>query len=152
MLHGRFIAAAVLCSTLCVCALGQKAPVRLQQDLIAADRGVWEKIAGSHPDIDQVSKALAPDYIDMDSGVCNSREEVFQYLKGLTNFSFEYTNARAYVLSATSGYVIAEVNYSSVQNGHVANGKVLTTTVFSKEHGRWVAHLHTEMDLKQEAR
>ncbi|MBV8807593.1 MAG: hypothetical protein JO033_02870 [Acidobacteriaceae bacterium] len=59
---------------------------------------------------------------------------------------------RAYVLSPTSGYVIAELSYSSAQNGHAATGKVLTTTVFCKEHGRWMAHLHTEMDVKTDTR
>ena len=98
--------------------------------------------------MDQVSAALALDYIDIDSGVRHSREETLKYLQGLTKFSFQYESARAYVLSLTSGYVIAELSYSSVQNGNAATGKVLTTTVFSKEHGRWIAHLHTEMDVK----
>jgi len=43
--------------------------------------------------------------------------------------------------------VIAELSYSSVQNGNAATGKVLTT-IFSKERRLWIAHLHTEMDLK----
>jgi len=47
-----------------------------------------------------------------------------------------------------SGYVIAELSHVSVENGNAATGKVLTTTVFGKEHGRWVAHLHTAMDVK----
>jgi hypothetical protein len=115
---------------------------------MAADRWIWEAIAGSHPNIDKVSNALAADYIDIDSGVRHPRQEVLQYLQGLTNFSFQYGGARAYILSPTSGYVIAELSYSSVQNGNAAMGKVLTTTVFGKKHGRWLAHLHTEMDIK----
>lgn len=134
------------------CTSGQSVPPRVQQELIDADRGIWEAIGGSHPKLDQVSAALAPDYIDIDSGVRHPRAEVFQYLQGLTNFSFQYGNARAYVLSPTSGYVIAELNYSSVQNGNAATGKVLTTTVFSKKNNRWIAHLHTEMDMKPETR
>ena len=47
-----------------------------------------------------------------------------------------------------SGYVITELSHVSVENGNAATGKVLTTTVFGKEHGRWVAHLHTAMDVK----
>jgi hypothetical protein len=131
-------------------ALGQNASSALQEELIRADRRVWDAIAGSHPNMEQVNKALAPDYTDVDSGVRHSREEVLQYLRGLTKFSFTYRNSRAYVLSQTSGYVIAELSYSSVQNGTSATGKILTTTVFSKNHGRWLAHLHTEMDLKPE--
>jgi hypothetical protein len=44
--------------------------------------------------------------------------------------------------------VIAELSYSSVQNGNAATGKVLTSTLFSKEHEQSIAHLHTEMDVK----
>jgi hypothetical protein len=152
MLLQRLLAVTVLYGTIYAFALGQNPPHRLQEELIEADRRIWEAIAGSHPNIDQVSQALAPDYIDLDSGVRHSREEVLQYLAALTKFSFEYGHARAYLLSSTSGYVIAELSYSSVQNGNATMGKVLTTTVFTKEHGRWMAHLHTEMDMKPETR
>ena len=129
-------------------AAGQNAASGLQQELIAADRGIWEAIAGARPDLAKVTAALAPDYLDVDSGARHSRDEVIGYLRDLTQFTFQYEHARAYVLSPTSGYVIAELSYSSVENGKPAKGRVLTTTVFSKEHGRWVAHLHTEMDIK----
>jgi hypothetical protein len=148
MLRKRLLTCTVLFATFSAYAPSQNAPHDLQKELIGADRGIWEAIAGAHSKIDQVSAALALDYIDIDSGVRHSREEVLKYLQGLTRFSFQYESARAYVLSLTSGYVIAELSYSSVQNGTAATGKVLTTTVFSKEHGRWIAHLHTEMDVK----
>lgn len=152
MSQKTIFALTVLFGTLCTYALGQSAASRLQQELISADRGIWEAIAGAHPNMTQVNSALAADYIDIDSGVRHPREAVFDYLRGLTEFSFQYRNAHAYVLSPTSGYVIAELSYSSVQNGSRAQGKVLTTTIFSKERGRWLAHLHTEMDMKPEAR
>ena len=144
----RLLACTVLFSAFSAYAPSQNAPHDLQKELIGADRGIWEAIAASHSNLDQVSAALALDYIDIDSGVRHSREETLKYLQGLTKFSFQYEFARAYVLSLTSGYVIAQLSYSSVQNGNAAAGKVLTTTVFSKEHGRWIAHLHTEMDVK----
>ncbi len=144
----RLLACTVLFGTFSAYAPSQNAPNELQKELIGADRGIWDAVAGSHSNIDQVSAALALDYMDIDSGVRHSREEVLKYLQGLTKFSFQYESARAYVLSPRSGYVIAELSYSSVQNGNAATGKVLTTTVFSKEHGRWMAHLHTEMDIK----
>jgi hypothetical protein len=126
----------------------QDAVGQVQDELIAADRGIWQAIAGARPDTDKVRAALATDYLDVDGGVRHSRDETLQYLAGLTDFKFRYANARAYVLSPEAGYVIAELSYSSVQDGKAASGKVLTTTVFGKEGGRWLAHLHTEMDLK----
>jgi hypothetical protein len=150
--HIRLFSGAALFCAFLAYAPGQIAAHGLEKELIGADRGIWEAIAGSHPNIDRVGAALAPDYIDIDSGVGHSREEVLQYLQGLTKFAFQYEYARAYVLSPTSGYVIAELSYSSVQNGSAATGRVLTTTVFSKQRGRWMAHLHTEMDEKAETR
>ena len=148
MSHIRLLSGTVLFVTLFASALAQNSPHAVQQELIAADRSVWQAIAGSHPDIARVSQALAPDYIDMEVGVGHPRREVLKDLQGLANFSFQYENPRAFVLSPTSGYDIAELTYSSVLNGNSAAGRVLTTTVFSKDHGRWVAHLHTEMDMK----
>ena len=147
----RLFAGAILFGTVFAHAFGQNTRNGLDE-LIAADRGIWEAISSSHRNIAEVSKALAPDYIDVDSGVRHPREEVLKYLQGLTEFSFQYGRARAYLLSPTTGYVIAELSYSSVQNGQAATGKVLTTTVFSKEHDQWIAHLHTEMDIKATAR
>ena len=129
----------------------QNSAQEVSQQLIQADRGVWAAIAGARPDMEKVSRALAADYVDVDSGERHSRGEVMQYLRGLSNFSFHYDNAKAYVLSPSSGYVIAELTYSSAENGVAAHGRVLTTTVFSKEGGRWLARLHTEMELKPPA-
>jgi hypothetical protein len=120
----------------------------VQQQLIAADRGIWQAIAGPHPDIDKVMQLLAPDYLDIDSGTTNSRADVRKFLEGLTNFSFQYENPRAFALSPASGYVIAEIAYASIADGKTSKGRVLTTTVYSRESGHWLAHLHTEMEMK----
>ncbi len=148
MSHIRLLAGPVLFAALFASAPVQNAPPTVQQELIAADRSIWQALAGSRPNITQVGQALAPDYIDMELGVGHSREEVLKDLQSLTDFSFHYENPRAFSLSPTSGYVIAELTYSSVTNGKSSEGRVLTTTVFSKNDGRWLAHLHTEMDMK----
>jgi hypothetical protein len=151
LLRKSLLAAVVLFGVFPLYAPSRPPLEALQNELIAADRGIWQAIAGLPSSSDRVEAALAADYIDIDSGVRNPRTEVFKYLHGLTKFSFDYDSARAYVLSSTSGYVIAELTYSSVQSGVAAHGKALTTTVFSKERGHWVAHLHTEMEIKPQA-
>lgn len=148
MLRIKLLTGTLLFGIVSSSALGQNVSSGLQEELIKADRGIWQAIAGSRPQMDQVRDALAEDYLDIDSGVRHSREEVLQYLRDLAQFSFRYESARAYVLSPTAGYVIAELSYSSVESGKPVAGKVLTTTVFSKEHGQWKAHLHTEMEQK----
>jgi hypothetical protein len=147
----RLVSLTVLWVALCASVLAADTPQGIQQQMIDADRGVWQAIAGPRPRIAQVRDALAPEYIDMELGICHSRDDVLKDLEAVTSFSFQYNNPRAFVLSPTSGYVIAELTYSSVSNGASASGRVLTTTVFSKDHGRWIAHLHTEMDLKPDA-
>lgn len=146
MWRKALLSTAALFAVVPTCAPGQSASSALQEQLITADRAIWQAIAGAHPQMDRVSAALAPDYVDIDSGVRHSREEVFEYLRSLTNFSFHYESARAYVLSPTSGYVTADLSYSSTESGKPTSGKVLTVTVFAKEKGYWKAHLHVEME------
>ena len=149
MPHCKLLAGTLLLVALSVSALAQNSQPALQQELIDADRGVWQLIAGPHPNIAQLRDALSPDYIDMEQAVSHPRDQVLKDLHDVTNFSFQYQNARAFVLSPTAGYVIAELSYSSVTNGATSSGRVLTTTVYSNDHGRWIAHLHTEMDMKK---
>lgn len=146
--HINLLSGAVLLATIFASAFAQDAPQTVEEQLISADRGVWQAIAGPRPNIEQVSKALAPGYLDIELGVRHSKEQVLKDLLDVRDFSFKYENPRAFILSSTGGYVIAELSYSSVSNGTATAGRVLTTTVFSKYHGRWIAHLHTEMDLK----
>jgi len=145
--HLRLPAIAAVVGGLLAPALAQNQPQEIREQLIAADRSIWQAIAGPHPNIAQVRNALAADYIDMELGVSHSREDVLKDLQSVTGFSFQYEHPRAFVLSPTSGYVIAELTYSSTSDGKTAGGRILTTTVYSKEHGRWIAHLHTEMDM-----
>jgi hypothetical protein len=119
----------------------QNAEQDAQQQLIAADRGLLEAMAGPRPNIEKYDQALAQDYIDVGFGAVHSREEDVTWTKGLREFSFQYENPRAVLLSPTSGYVLAEVHYSGVVNGSGFQNHILSTTVFSMEHGRWLAHV-----------
>jgi hypothetical protein len=74
-LRKRLLVCTVLFGAFSTYAPSQDAPQELQKELIEADRGIWKAIAGSHSNIDQVSAALAPDYVDIDSGVRHSRDE-----------------------------------------------------------------------------
>ena len=116
-----------------------------QRQLIAADRGILEAMEGPHPNVERSGQLLAPDYIETESGESHSREEVLKQLGAITDFSFQYENPRAVLLSPTSGYVIAEVSYSAIINGFGAKSRVLSTTIFTRDHERWLARLHTEM-------
>jgi len=92
----------------------QNAERDAQQQLIAADRGLLEAMAGPRPNMEKYDQALAQDYIDVGFGAVHSREENLTWTKGLRDFSFQYENPHAVLLSPTSGYVLAEVHYSGV--------------------------------------
>ena len=113
----------------------------LQQQLIDADRALFDVTTGSHPDVQKYEQMLAPDYIDIEFGTVYSREDDVNKVKAMRNFSIQYENPRALVLSPTSGYVLSEVRYSGTVNGGGIQNHVLSTTIYSLENGKWLAHL-----------
>lgn len=120
----------------------------LEQQMIAADRGLLEAMAGPQPNMERYEAGLAPDYLDVEFGTVHSREEDLKQAKMLRDFSFQYENPHAVLLSPTTGYVLAEVRYSGVMNGAGNQNRVLSTTLFSLEHGRWLAHLQTAQPMR----
>jgi hypothetical protein len=118
-----------------------RAQADLQQQLIATDRALFEVTAGDHPDATKYEQMLAPDYMDVEFGAVHSREEDVAQVKIMRGFTIQYENPHAVVLSPTSGYVLAEVRYSGAVNGAGIQNHVLSTTVYSLENGKWLAHL-----------
>jgi hypothetical protein len=120
-------------------------PMHAQQDaaqqMIAADKALWQAMAGPQPDMAKVEAGYAKDYVDVSFGTVHTREEDMEQTKAMRNFSFEYANPHAVVLSPTSGYVVAEISYFGMVGGSSFKNKVLTTTVFSLEKGQWLARV-----------
>jgi hypothetical protein len=113
----------------------------LQQQLIAADHALFNATAGPRPDVEKYQQMLAPDYVDIEFGTVHSRKEDIDQVRVMRDFSIDYKNPHAVVLSPTSGYVLADVRYSGVINGGGIQNHVLSTTVYSLEQGKWLAHL-----------
>lgn len=118
------------------------------QPLIAADRALLEATAGPKPNLQKYELALAADYTEVESGALHSRKEVLEQMNIIRDFSFGYENPQAVLLTPSSGYVIAEVSYAGVMNGNYFRGRILSTTVFSIEHGQWLAHLRFAEPLR----
>ena len=125
-------------------------PMHAQQDaaqqnaakqMIAADRGLWQAMSGPQPDMAKIESGYAKDYVDVSFGAVHTREEDMEQTKALRNFTFEYANPQAVVLSPSSGYVVAEISYFGMVGGSSFKNKVLTTTVFSLEKGQWLARM-----------
>lgn len=113
----------------------------LQQQLIATDRALFDVTTGPRPDVEKYQQMLAPDYVDIEFGTIHSRQEDIDQVRVMRDFSIDYKNPKAVVLSPTSGYVLADVRYSGVVNGAGIQNHVLSTTVYSFERGQWLAHL-----------
>ena len=126
-------------------------PMHAQQDaaqqMIAADKALWNAMAGPQPDMAKVEAGYAKDYVDVSFGAVHTREEDMEQTKAMRNFSFEYADPHAVVLSPTSGYVVAEISYFGMVGGSSFKNKVLTTTVFSLEKGRWLARMQMSEPL-----
>src|ERR1700721_2324469 len=84
----------------------QNAKQDAQQQLIAADRGLLEAMAGPRANMEKDKQAFPQDYIYVGFGVVHSREEALTWTKGLRDFSFQYENPHAVLLSPTSGHVL----------------------------------------------
>ena len=144
----RLLAYAVVCcllwpgSSLCV-----QSGLSVEQQLVAADRGILEAMAGPHPDMDKLAGGLAPEYTDVELGEAKSRGDVLQDLARVTDLTFEYASPRTVMLSPDAGYVIADVHYSYPFGGTPIKEHKLTTTVFALRQGKWLATLHTEMPI-----
>jgi hypothetical protein len=136
---------AVFCLSLSVASSRSQTPLSTeQQALIAADRGILEAMSGPKSDSAKVAQALAPEYTDVENGAAHSRAEVLLWEARRKNFSFQYENPHAIVLSPTSGYVIADVHYAQPFNGAAQRFHKMMTTVFALRDGRWLATLHVE--------
>jgi hypothetical protein len=130
-----------------IAGMAQEPQNSLEQQLIAADRGLLEAQSGAHPDIKRYEQCIAPDYVDISFGKTHSREESMNQLSAVSDFTFQYENPHAVVLSPTSGYVIAEVTYSASLNGFGVKNHILATTVLSLDGHHWVARLQSEQPL-----
>lgn len=125
----------------CMGELSLHAQTDPQQQLVAADRALLEALAGPTPNVQKYEPLLAPDYIDIEFGQVHPRAEDVDQAKQLRNFSFKYENPHAVVLSPTSGVVVAEVSYTGVVNGAGIKNHILSTSVFSLDHGHWLARV-----------
>ncbi len=145
--HRRFIMryrqflSTVFLFAVCMGELSLHAQADPQQQLVAADRALLEALAGPTPNVQKYEPLLAPDYIDIEFGQVHPREEDVDQAKQLRNFSFKYENPHAVVLSPTSGVVVAEVSYTGVVNGAGIKNHILSTSVFSLDHGHWLARV-----------
>jgi hypothetical protein len=106
---------------------------------------VYETFLGGGPDVEAWQKLTLPDYLYINfRGVIWTREENVNSLKSRVVFSsIKITNPQVRKLSATSALIVARVFIQAKAGGRDLSTETLTSTVWVKQDGKWLAQLHT---------
>jgi hypothetical protein len=94
---------------------------------------------------------LLPDYLYIQSkGVIWTREENIATLKaGVVFSSIEIKNPQVRKLSPTSAVIVARVLIEAAAGEHNLSTETLTSSVWVKQDGKWLAQLHTSTTAAQ---
>jgi Domain of unknown function (DUF4440) len=103
------------------------------------------------PDVEALHKLLLPDYLYIQpKGVIWTREENLASLEsGVVISSIEIKNPQVRKLSPTSAVIVARFLIEAVAGEQNLSTETLTSSVWVKQDGRWLAQLHTSTTAAQ---
>src|ERR1700731_430180 len=119
----------------------------LRREILACENKVYETFLGPQPDVEAWQKLTLPDYLYINfRGVIWTREENAISLKsGVVFSSIEIKNSQVRKLSPTSALIVARVLIEAAAGGRDVSTETLTSTVWVKQDGKWLAQLHTSI-------
>jgi hypothetical protein len=117
----------------------------LSKEILACEENIYETFLGPKPDVEALQKLLLPDYLYIQpKGVIWSREENLASLEsGVVFSSIEIKNPKVRKLSPTSAVIVARVLIEAVAGEQNLSTETLTSSVWVKQDGKWLAQLHT---------
>jgi hypothetical protein len=123
----------------------------LRKEILACENKVYETFLGPRPDVEAFQKLTLPDYLYIThNGVIWTREENVVSLKsGVAFSSIEIKNSQVRKLSPTSALIVARVLIEAAAGGHDLSTETLTSTVWVRQDGKWLAQLHTSIKVAQ---
>jgi hypothetical protein len=123
----------------------------LSREILACEQKVYETFLGRQPDVEAWQKLTLPDYLYINfRGVIWTREENAISLKsGVTFSSIQIKNSQVRKLSPTSALIVARVLIEAAVSGQDLSSDTLTSTVWVKQDGKWLAQLHTSIKVAQ---
>ena len=123
----------------------------LSKEILACEQKVYETFLGARPDVESLQKLLLPDYLYIQSkGVIWTREENVASLKsGVVFSSIEIENPQVRKLSPTSAVIVARVIIEAAAGEHNLSTETLTSSIWVKQDGKWMAQLHTSTTAAQ---
>jgi hypothetical protein len=123
----------------------------LSREILACEKKVYETFLGPQPHVEAWQELTLPDYLYINfRGVIWTREENAISLKsGVVFSSIEIKNPQIRKLSPTSALIIARVLIEATAGGNDLSTETLTSTVWVKQDGKWLAQLHTSVKVAQ---
>ena len=117
----------------------------LNKDILANETKVWNTFVGVQPNIEAFQQLMAPDYLCIEAtGVLMSKADNIAQLKALTFSSYKIQDPQVRKLSSNSAVIVARVQFEGTAGGQKMSGETLTSTVWVKRGGKWLAQIHTE--------
>jgi hypothetical protein len=123
----------------------------LTREILACENNVYETFLGSQPDVEAWQKLTLPDYLYINfRGIIWTREENAISLKsGVVFSSIQIRNPQVRKLSPTSALIVARVLIEAAAGGQNLSTETLTSTVWVKQDGKWLAQLHTSIKVAE---
>jgi hypothetical protein len=123
----------------------------LSKEILACEKKVYETFLGPRPDVESLQKLLLPDYLYIQAkGVIWTKEENVASLKsGVVFSSIEIKNPQVRKLSPTSAVIVARVLIEAAVGEHNLSTETLTSSIWVKQDGKWLAQLHTSTTAAQ---
>ena len=123
----------------------------LSKEILACEKKVYETFLGPRPDVEALQKLILPDYLYIQpKGVIWTKEENVSSLKsGVVFSSIEIKDSQVRKLSPTSAVIVARVLIEAAAGEHNLSSETLTSTVWIKQDGQWLAQLHTSTPAAQ---
>jgi hypothetical protein len=123
----------------------------LSREILACENKIYETFLGPQPDVDAFQKLTLPDYLYITHrGIIWTREEnVISLKSGVVFSSIQIKNSQVWKLSPTSALIVARVLIEAAAGGQNLSTETLTSTVWVKQDGQWLAQLHTSIKVAQ---
>jgi hypothetical protein len=123
----------------------------LNTEILACENKVYATFLGPKPNADALQELLLPDhlYIQFNGNIWTKEQNIRSLQGGVVFSSIEIKNAQVKTLSPTSAVIVARVLIKAASGDRDLSSETLTSTVWVKQGGKWLAQLHTSTAVTQ---
>jgi Domain of unknown function (DUF4440) len=123
----------------------------LNKEILACEKKVYENFLGPKPKVEVLKDLLLPDYlyINFRGFIWTKEENLTSLSNGVSFSSIEVKDPQVRRISQNSAVIVARVLAEVVLDGRSLSTQTLTSTVWVKQDGKWLAQLHTSTAAAQ---